>query len=135
NDNTPQAQIIGAAGAIAPPPGVSTVTVTIAPVKPPSVPPADGIVDGNVYDFEITAGGRPLQVTANHLVTIVLTATAIGGATRQVEHFDGAHWSASAKTVASGCGSTYQANSTTLGIFALVAQGGGGGSGGTGPPG
>ncbi len=132
NDNSPQAQIIGAAGAVAPPPGASTATVTITPLKPPAATPADGGIDGNVYDFEVTAGGQRLGVQPNHLVTIVLTATAIGGAQREVEHYDGTRWSPVAKTVASGCGSTYQANSTSLGIFALVAQGTGSSSNGSG---
>ncbi len=133
NDNTPQAQIIGAAGAIAPPTGASTVTVTITPVKPPAVMPAGGGIDGNVYDFEVTSNGKQLQVTPGHLVTIVLTATAIGGAQREVEHFDGTRWSVTAKTVASGCGSTYQANSPALGLFALVVPGSPSGSNGL-PP-
>jgi hypothetical protein len=141
NDTSPQAQIIVAAGSLVAPPGAATATLTITPVKPPAVKPGDGTIDGNVYDFEVTAGGKQLQVAPNHLVTIVLTATASGGAQRQVEHFDGTRWTPAAKTVQSGCGTTYQANSTTLGIFALVAQGaaatpsgpGGGGSGGGSP--
>lgn len=138
NDTSPQAQIIVAAGSLLAPPGAASATLTITPVKPPAVKPADGAIDGNVYDFEVTAGGRQLQVAANHLVTIVLTATASGGAQRQVEHFDGARWTAAAKTVQSGCGTTYQANATTLGVFALVVQGGSGpsngGGGGGGSP-
>lgn len=140
NDTSPQAQIIAAAGSLVPPAGSASAVVSITPVKPPAVKPADGPIDGNVYDFEVTAGGKALQVQAGHLVTIVLTATAIGGSQREVEHFDGTSWSAPAKTVASGCGSTYQANSQTLGIFALVTPGatsppngsspGGAGSGG-----
>ncbi len=135
NDTAPQAQIIVAAGGLAPPAGATTATVAITPVPPPAAKPGDGTIDGNVYDFEVTSGGQRLQVTADHLVTIVLTATASGGAQRQVEHFDGTGWRALAKTVQSGCGTTYQANSTTLGEFALVAQGtastsGSGGSGG-----
>ncbi len=137
NDTAPQAQIIVAAGALSAPPG-STATVSITPVQPPAVKPADGSIDGNVYDFEVTVGGKRLQLTPNHLVTIVLTATAVGGADRQVEHFDGTRWTAQAKTVQSGCGSTYQANSTTLGIFALVVAGTGssgpGAAGGGGSP-
>lgn len=132
SDTSPQAQIIVASGGLAPPPGSPSATVTITPVKPPAVKPPDGAIDGNVYDFEVTAGGQRLPVTPNHLVTIVLTATAIGGAQRQVEHFDGSKWTATAKTVASGCGSTYQANSTSLGIFALVVPAGSSPSNGSG---
>ena len=92
-----------------------TEAKTLAKLDHPNILP--------IYDFEVTAGGKQLQVAPNHLVTIVLTATASGGAQRQVEHFDGTRWTPAAKTVQSGCGTTYQANSTTLGIFALVAQG------------
>jgi hypothetical protein len=136
SDTNPQAQLIVGAGSLAPAPGSSTATVSITPVKPPAVKPADGTIDGNVYDFEARSGGQPVPVQPGHLVTIVLSATRTGGPQLAVQHFDGSRWSAPAKSVQSGCGTTYQVNSSTLGIFALVAQGatspsnGPGGSGG-----
>jgi hypothetical protein len=130
NDTTPQAQIIVGAGSLAPPPGSAGATVSITPVTPPSVKPADGTIDGNVYDFEARSGGQAVHVKPGHLVTIVLSATRTGGPQLQVEHFDGTRWGAPAKSVASGCGTTYQVNSSTLGLFALVAQGGATGDGG-----
>jgi hypothetical protein len=134
NDTTPQAQMIVSAGGLAPAAGNSSATVSITPVKPPAVKPADGTIVGNVYDFEARSGGQAVPVVANHLVTIVLTATSTGGPQLAVEHFDGGRWTAAAKSVQSGCGTTYQANSSTLGLFALVAQGQGP-STGTGPSG
>jgi hypothetical protein len=123
NDNTPQAQIIVGAGSLAPAQGNSSATVSITPIKPPAVKPADGTIDGNVYDFEARSGNQTVPVLPNHLVTIVLTSTSTGGPQLAVEHFDGSRWSAPAKSVQSGCGSTYQVNSSTLGMFALVTQG------------
>ncbi len=137
NDTTPQAQIIVGAGSLAPAPGSSDATVSITPIPPPSVKPTDGTIDGNVYDFQTRSGGQAVQVKPGHLVTVVLSATRTGGSQFQVEHFDGKSWSAPAKSVASGCGTTYQVNSATLGAFALVGLGGtstGNGSGGGGFP-
>jgi hypothetical protein len=138
SDTSPQAQLIVGAGSLAPAPGSSTATVSITPVTPPATKPTDGTIDGNVYDFEARSAGQAVQVAPGHLVTIVLSATRTGGPQLAVERFDGSRWSAPAKSVQSGCGTTYQVNSATLGIFALVAQGGAapsngpGGSGGSG---
>jgi hypothetical protein len=119
-DTAPQAQIIVAAGSLAAPPAASAATLTIIPVNPPGVEPTDGSIDGNVYDFEVTSDGKRLHVIPGHVVTIGLSAATFGGAGRKVEHFDGTTWSAPSKTVTDGCGITYDANSTTLGLFALV---------------
>ncbi len=124
SDTSPQAQLIVGAGSLAPASGSSTATVSITPVTPPASPPSDGTIDGNVYDFEARSGGQAVQVAPGHLVTIVLSATRTGGPQLAVERFDGTHWSAPAKSVQSGCGTTYQVNSSALGIFALVARGG-----------
>jgi hypothetical protein len=141
NDTTPQAQVIVGAGSLAAAPGTSSATVSITPVKAPAVKPADGTIVGNVYDFEARSGGQAVPVLANHLVTIVLSTPSTGGPQLSVEHFGGTSWNAPAKSVQSGCGTTYQVNSSTLGVFALVAVGqaspsgpgssGGGGGGGT----
>ncbi len=132
SDTTPQAQLIVGAGSLAPASGSSTATISITPVATPPTKPTDGTIDGNVYDFEARSGGQTLPVMPAHLVTIVLSATRTGGPQLAVEHFDGTHWAAPAKSVQSGCGTTYQVNSTTLGVFALVAQGGGAQSNGGG---
>jgi hypothetical protein len=138
NDSTPQAQIIIGAGSLAVPPGVATATVSIAAVKPPSTKPSDGVIDGNVYSFTVVASGHDLALAPGHPATVVLAATSSGGGQRVVEHFDGTRWSSVGKTFQSGCGTTYEAASPTLGLFALVAQGGsaapGPGSQGSGIP-
>ncbi len=132
--NTPQAQLIVTASALAPATGSSTVTVSIAPVKAPAVNPSDGTIDGNVYDFEARSGGQSVQMGPGKLAAIVLGATSTGGPQIAIEHFDGTRWSPVAKTVQSGCGTTYQANTPTLGLFALVAQGQTPAPGGAAPP-
>ncbi len=129
----PQAQIILGSGTLSPAPGASAVTLTIAPVKPPAIKP-DGAIDGNVYDFEATSGGKPVEAAADHPVTIALEATAAGGPALTIEHLEGNRW-APLKTFQSGCGSTFDAAAPSLGLFALVARGAstpgpaGGGSG------
>ncbi|MBJ7595631.1 MAG: hypothetical protein JF886_12365 [Candidatus Dormibacteraeota bacterium] len=132
--NTPQAQLIVTALALAPATGNSTVTVSIAPVQSPAVKPPDGTVDGNVYDFEARSSGQSVQLAAGKLAAIVLGATSTGGPQIAIEHFDGTRWTPVAKTVQSGCGTTYQANTPTLGLFALVAQGQTPATGGAAPP-
>lgn len=124
NDSTPQAQIIIGAGSLAVPPGVATATVSITPVTPPPTKPSGGVIDGNVYSFTVVAGGHHLALAPGHPATAVLAATSSGGGQRVVEHFDGTRWSPVGKTFQSGCGTTYEAASPTLGLFALVAQGG-----------
>lgn len=118
----PQAQMIIGAGTLASAPGAATVTVTITPVKPPATRP-NGTVEGNVYDFAATSGGQTVSEAPGHPVTIVLEATATGGPTLTLEHYDGSRWTA-LKTFQSGCGSTFAAATPSLGLFALVAQGG-----------
>ncbi len=132
--NTPQAQLIVTASALAPASSSSTVTVSIAPVKPPALQPSDGTLDGNVYDFEARSGGQSVQLAPNKLAAIVLGATSTGGPQIAIEHFDGTRWTPVARTVQSGCGTTYQANTPTLGLFALVAQGQTPAPGGTAAP-
>jgi hypothetical protein len=123
NDSTPQAQIIVGAGSLAPATGSSTVTVSIAPVKTPATRPAGGSIDGNVYSFDARSGGQAVALAAGHPATIVLGATSSGGSQLVLEHFDGTRWTA-LKTFQSGCGTTYEAASPTLGVFVLVTQGG-----------
>jgi hypothetical protein len=123
NDTTPQAQVIVGLGSLTPPPGATTATVTITPVAPPAVKPPGGVIDGNVYSFEVQSGGAPLSLAPAHPATVVLEAPSSGGAQPTLEHFDGTRWTA-LKTFTAGCGTTYEAASPTLGLFALVTQGG-----------
>ncbi|MEO8898487.1 MAG: hypothetical protein ABI352_07975 [Candidatus Dormibacter sp.] len=122
NDSSPQAQMIVGPGSLAAPSGVSAVTVSIMPVKPPATAPTNGTLEGNVYSFEVQAGGGQLMLATGHPATIVLEGTSSGGAQPTVEHFDGTHWTA-LKTFTAGCGTTFEAASPSLGIFALAVQG------------
>jgi hypothetical protein len=130
SDTNPQAQIIVGLGSLTPPPGATTATVTIAPVAPPPVKPPGGTIDGNVYSFEVQSGGHQLALAAGHPATVVLEAPSSGGSQPTLEHFDGTSWTA-LKTFTAGCGTTYEAASPGLGLFALVTQTG---SAGTGSP-
>lgn len=139
NDSSPQAQMIVGPGSLAAPAGISTVTVSITPVKPPPIPPPQATIEGNVYSFEAQAGGSQLTLASGHPATIVLGATSSGGSQPTVEHFDGTRWTA-LKTFTAGCGTTYEAAAPSLGLFALVVQGstasgsGSGSSSSGGPP-
>jgi hypothetical protein len=123
-ESTPQAQLIFGSGSFTPAPGASAVTVSITPVKPPATRPSGGSIDGNVYSFDAHSGGQEVPLAAGHPATIVLAATSSGGPQLVVERFDGTRWSPVGKTFQSGCGTTYEAASPTLGLFALVAQSG-----------
>jgi hypothetical protein len=135
NDSTPQAQIIVGPGSLAVPPGATTATVSITPIKPPAIAPPNGTIDGNAYSIEVQSGGHALALAAGHPATVVLETTS-SGAQPTVEHFDGTHWTA-LKTFTAGCGTTFEAASPSLGIFALVIQGSAGSpssAGSGGPP-
>lgn len=121
-EQTPQAQLIVASGSFTAPAG-STVTVTITPVKPPSIAPSGGAIDGNVYEFAArTQGGEALALSPGHPATVVLASTSSGGPQVILERFDSDHWTG-LKTFQSGCGDTDEAASPSLGLFALVSQG------------
>jgi hypothetical protein len=130
SDTNPQAQIIVGLGSLTPPAGATTATVIIAPVTPPSVKPPGGTIDGNVYSFDVQSGGHQLALAAGHPATVVLEAPSSGGPQPTLEHFDGTTWTP-LKTFTAGCGTTFEAASPTLGLFALVTQTG---PAGTGPP-
>ena len=135
NPSTPQAQIIVGSGSLAPAPGSSTVTLTITPVAPPAAKPSDGTIDGNVYSFAAKSGPQAVTLAPGHPATVVLGATSSGGSQLALERFDGTRWTAVGKTFQSGCGTTYEAATQTLGLFALVSQGASSGNGGTPAPG
>ncbi len=118
--NSPQAQVIIGAGTLAPAAGASTVAISVTPVPPPATRP-NGRIDGNVYDFEATSAGRRVAAAPSHPVTIALGSTS-SGSSLTVEHLTGGRWTP-LKTFPSGCGSTFDAASPNLGLFALVAPG------------
>lgn len=118
NDNPPQAQVLITLGTF-----VSTVpfTLTVTPVQPPGPVPAGGPIDGNVYSIvaSTSTGAQLNPVDAQHPVTVLLRATAMSPP-RTLERLDGSSWVA-LKTFLIGCGDTFEATTTKMGDFALVA--------------
>ena len=121
DNNDPQAQILVLAGSIKVPAGTQAIKLSITPEAPPSVKPAGGHVDGNVYDFVITADtGAPVVLSESP--TIVLRGTNAPASSRTLQQFDGTSWKA-LKTSSLGCADTLEAPALTLGKFAIVAAG------------
>jgi hypothetical protein len=117
-----QAQLLAAQGAFTVPPGTTGVRVDVAPVEPPTVAPAGGIIAGNVYRFAVTAvpGATPLPLRAGQQITVVLRGPA-GVANPTLEIWDGARWNRAETTpLGSRSPDTYAANLTMLGDMALV---------------
>lgn len=131
DEQPPQAQLIAEANAFAVPPGARSIHLHIGAVPPPSILPRDGDLDGNVYLFQVTAGGKPVDLRPGALVTIVLRGLPGLGAAH-IETFDGSAWHVVASTPV-GYADTYAGNVAHLGLAALVArapgQRGGGGGG------
>lgn len=116
-----QAQLSSDDGSIIPPAGATQVTLTIDPVPPPAVLPADGGIDGNVYRMAATGNtGGAARVDATKPLTVTLRTTQISGALETVEEFDGSNWTQLQTQPPGTCAFFYTATATTLGDFALV---------------
>jgi hypothetical protein len=126
----PQAQLLAARDSFALPPGTTAIEASIVPVDPPPVPPIGGQIQGNVYDFEVTAGGVPLPVRPGRRVTVVLRGPA-GIVNPAIERFAAGAWTRVETVALPLAGDSYTADVSALGDFALVAapgaQAGGGG--------
>jgi hypothetical protein len=121
DNNDPQAQILVLAGSIKLPAGTQAVKLTITPLAPPSIQPAGGHVDGNMYEFEITTdSGAPVVLSESP--TIVLRGTSTDSSGRSIAQFDGTKWT-SLKSTSVGCADTLEAPALTLGKFAIIATG------------
>ena len=96
------------------------MVVSIEPVAP-SVQPAGGYVDGNVYRFTVTdQSGAPISAPASARVTVVLRASDLR-TDATIERFDGLAWR-SLETSVAGVGSLISVV-TEFGEFAVVASG------------
>lgn len=107
----------------------TSVTVSITPVRLPAPPPSGWTLDGNAYRMvAVDPSGKMLQPNPQDPVTVVLRGT---GATAALTMYvdDGSGWKP-LKTFNAGCGYSFEAVSTTLGTFALFAQGSGQNGGG-----
>ena len=117
NDNNPQAEILVLEGSIQAPAGSTAVTLTITPLAPPSVKPATGHVDGNMYNYSITTSdGKPVSYTESPTISLRSASRSTQG---MVEYFDGHNWKP-VKTSSFGCADTLAAAATTLGDYAVV---------------
>ena len=117
NESPPQAELQADPNAIAIPPSVPNLTITVTPV-PPVAPIPNGKLDGNVYRMAITApGGAPIGVRPGGHVTVFLRGTGASGKT-VIDRFSAGRWSA-LPTVMPGAG-FHSADSDQLADFALV---------------
>ena len=120
--NQPQAQLIIASGTLRIPAGATEVQISITPVEPPSAAPADGAIDGNIYDFAATSDAGPVTPTGSTKATILLIGTSTTSAREVLEHFDGRSWR-QVPTVTIGCAGSYATSTTEFGDYAVVALG------------
>ena len=117
NESPPQAELQADPNAIAIPPSVPNLTITVTPV-PPVAPIPNGKLDGNVYRMAITApGGAPIGVRPGGHVTVFLRGTGASGKT-VIDRFSAGRWSA-LPTEIPGTG-FHSADSDQLADFALV---------------
>jgi hypothetical protein len=117
NESPPQAALVMMSDTFA---ASSSITVSIAPVAAPAAHPAKGSIDGNAYRFSATdAAGTAL--TGQSPITVELRGTRSNPA-RTLERFDGTRWT-SLQTFAAGCGDVFAADTTRLGVLALVITG------------
>ncbi len=117
NESPPQAELQADPNALAIPPSVPSLTITITPV-PPAVPIPNGRLDGNSYRMAITVpGGAPVGVLPGKHVTVFLRGTGVNGKT-VIDRFSAGRWS-QLSTQAPGTG-FHAADSDQLGDFALV---------------
>jgi hypothetical protein len=129
NESPPQAELQADPAALAIPPSVQSLTITITPV-PPAAPIPNGRLDGNCYRMSISApGGVPVAVQPGRHVSVFLRGTGVSGKT-VVDRLSNGQWSPLA-TQAPGAG-FHAAESDQLGDFALVLLPGGAGGLGSG---
>jgi len=118
SENPPQAELIGASGAVAAASGVTSMTVSIEPVAVPASS-SKAQVAGNVYRFAITdPSGAPLAINPGVPPTLILRAPD-GYAEAVIARSAGGDWQ-ELPTSPSGQSGLLYSNVTALGDFALV---------------
>ncbi len=118
--HAPQAQIIIGTGTFAPASRSSAVTLTIT-----AMPPRRCVPPGHRRQRLRHRGDLQRQDGAGGAGPPCHDRAGLDGDRRPsltLEHLTGGRWTA-LKTFQSGCGSTFDAASPSLGLFALVAQG------------
>lgn len=124
SENPPQAQLIAQMGAFVLTPGATSLHVSITPVEPPAVAPADGTIAGNVYEVSVTdQAGTTLAVAACDGCLSLSMRAPEGTDTATLMRFTGGAW-ADMDTLPVGLVSMFQSNPTALGDIAVVVAGG-----------
>lgn len=114
-DNPPQALLVAAAGAFALPAGVTSITVSIEPIAPPSAGP----IVGNLYHFAVVGpSGAALAINPGTLPTVVLRAPD-GTIDATIARDSAGIWE-ELPTQPSGQRGTFITNVDVLGDFALI---------------
>ena len=114
-DNPPQALLVAAAGAFALPAGVTSITVSIEPIAPPSAGP----IVGNLYHFAVVdPSGAALAINPGTLPTVVLRAPD-GTIDATIARDSAGIWE-ELPTQPSGQRGTFITNVDVLGDFALI---------------
>jgi hypothetical protein len=123
-ETPPQAQVIADIGSLDLPRGTTSITVSIEPVAPPSVQPADGVIAGNVYRIRaINQRGASIGVKAGSQLTMLFRGPP-NLTSAKVEAFDAGQWQLVGKTDPAGIPDMFTTLVGSLGEFALVAPSG-----------
>jgi hypothetical protein len=123
-ETPPQAQAIADIGSLDLPRGTTSITVSIEPVAPPAVQPADGVIAGNVYRIRaINQRGASIGVKAGGQLTMLFRGPP-NLTSAKVETFDGGLWQPVGQTDPAGIPDMFTTLVSSLGEFALVAPSG-----------
>jgi hypothetical protein len=123
-ETPPQAQVIADIGSLDLPRGTTSITVSIEPVAPPAVQPADGVIAGNVYRIRaINQRGASIGVKAGSQSTMLFRGPP-NLTSAKVEAFDGGQWQPVGGTDPAGIPDMFTTLVSSLGEFALVAPSG-----------
>ena len=117
-ESPPQAQLVALSGAIALPPGATSLSVSIEPVAAPA-PPSGATIVGNVYRIEVAdQSGAVLPISPGALPTLIMRAPD-GVPTAAIWRHAGATWQ-ELTTEPAGQPGMFITNVTQLGDFALI---------------
>ena len=123
-ETPPQAQVIADIGSLDLPRGTTSIIVSIEPVAPPALQPADGVIAGNVYRIRaINQRGASIGVKAGSQLTMLFRGPP-NLTSAKVEAFDGGQWQPVGETDPAGIPDMFTTLASSLGEFALVAPSG-----------
>jgi hypothetical protein len=119
-ETPPQAQVDPDYSALSLPPGTTSIAISIRPIRPPAVPPSDGVIAGNVYDLEVVnQRGETVSVAAGQRVTMLFRGPS-PLPTARIERYGDGVWSAQ-ETDPAGVPDMYTTLVDAFGLYALVA--------------